>query len=88
MTLIILPDYIINKILLYNIHPVAELLIKKLIPIDNFDRIIINLCISNHSHHYNILNEIQKNYLSKLLQKTQYKNKWFFCCNNRGIEIL
>ena len=56
MTLIILPDFIINKILLYNIHPVAELLIKKLIPIDNFDRIIINLCISNHSHHYNILN--------------------------------
>lgn len=88
MTLIILPEFIINKILLYNIHPVAEILIKKFIPVDHFDLLIINLCIINTTHYYYKFNEIQKKYLSQLLQKTQYKNRWSFCCNDRGIEIL
>ena len=89
MTLIILPDFIINKILLYNIHPIADMLIKKFIPEDNFDKLIINLCFKNHSHYYYKFNEIQKKYICKLLEKTIYKDKkWYFCCNDRGIEIL
>ena len=88
MSLIILPTFLIDKILLYNIHPAAELLIKKFVHInDRFDLLVTDLCITKSSHYYNKFNEIQKKYLSKSLQNSLYKNKWDFCCNDKGISI-
>ena len=63
MSLIILPNFLIDKILLYNIHP-AELLIKKFVHInDRFDLLVTDLCITKSSHYYNKFKPIKNGWI-------------------------
>lgn len=86
MSLIILPQYIIDKILLYNIHPVAELIKEKMKKDFDFPH-ILEMINAFGVYHFLTLNEMQKNTLRTFLDSTKYINRWEFCCE-RGIECI
>ena len=80
-----LPENIISKILLYNIHPVAEIIAdynKKLL---NFKDILSKLNIRGVYHFNSKLNDEDKLRICNFLNDTKHKNYWHFCCGDRGI---
>lgn len=84
-----LPLHIINKILLYNIHPCAEI-IKNYIQNKTID--IADIIITfqedffSHCHFYKKLSTIEKFIFTELLNQTEYN--WYFCCDDTGITII
>ena len=74
---------LINKILNYNIHPIAEQL--KLHKIFLYN--IIKILGKKYNYHFNKkLTFFEKNYISKLMNKKY--NNWHFCCSDKGIMII
>lgn len=83
-----LPLHIINKILLYNIHPCAEIIKQH---IQNKIIEIADIIISfeedyfYNCHFYSKLTTIDKLIFTELLNKT--KHNWYFCCDDTGITV-
>ena len=83
-----LPDFIIQKISLYNIHPVAQLLKDKIKYTKNkYSDITENNNLYAMYHYANTFTVLDKIVIKHIIENTKYKNNWSFCCNDTGIFV-